>query len=195
MGISSYLREILYRKAQGVALHQCAAYRANRKNSCHLLHYRPFRIHGYKRRLRRGYDCRYPAETLHLHFGKVISVTAGGFPIVRDQTAVKPRILRRLLAIAVPITAGRYLNTSLRTVENLLVQTASPDSPARGNEPCRNSVCSRNGNANPVLSLLTAVGILHPFDSRDIRAAVLHQKKRSTARSTNLCITCLCRFR
>lgn len=32
-----------------------------------------------------------------------------------------PRILRRLLVIAIPITAGRYLNTALRTVENLLV--------------------------------------------------------------------------
>ena len=31
------------------------------------------------------------------------------------------RIVRRLLAIAVPITAGRYLNTILRTVENILV--------------------------------------------------------------------------
>ena len=31
------------------------------------------------------------------------------------------RILRRLLAIAAPITAGRYLNTILRTVENFLV--------------------------------------------------------------------------
>ncbi|MBR3289744.1 MAG: polysaccharide biosynthesis protein [Clostridia bacterium] len=31
------------------------------------------------------------------------------------------RILRRLLAIAAPITAGRYVNTILRTVENFLV--------------------------------------------------------------------------
>ncbi|MGI6265229.1 MAG: putative polysaccharide biosynthesis protein [Acutalibacteraceae bacterium] len=31
------------------------------------------------------------------------------------------RITRRLMAIAVPITAGRYLNTALRTVENVLV--------------------------------------------------------------------------
>lgn len=31
------------------------------------------------------------------------------------------RVLHRLLAIAAPITAGRYLNTALRTVENILV--------------------------------------------------------------------------
>ena len=39
-------------------------------------------------------------------------------------TAGRPRILRKLMAIAVPITAGRYLNTALRTVENLLVPNA-----------------------------------------------------------------------
>lgn len=33
----------------------------------------------------------------------------------------KTRILRKLLEIAVPITAGRYLNSALRTIENLLV--------------------------------------------------------------------------
>ena len=32
-----------------------------------------------------------------------------------------PRILRRMMNIAIPITAGRYLNTALRTGENLLV--------------------------------------------------------------------------
>lgn len=33
----------------------------------------------------------------------------------------KKRIMRKLLEIAVPITAGRYLNSALRTIENLLV--------------------------------------------------------------------------
>ncbi len=33
-------------------------------------------------------------------------------------------VVRRLLAIAAPITAGRYLNTILRTVENILVPTS-----------------------------------------------------------------------
>lgn len=33
----------------------------------------------------------------------------------------KQPVMRRLLSIAVPITAGRYLNTALRTVENILV--------------------------------------------------------------------------
>ncbi len=37
------------------------------------------------------------------------------------QAKGKPRILRRLLAIALPISAARYLNTALRTIENLLV--------------------------------------------------------------------------
>ncbi len=36
--------------------------------------------------------------------------------------AIAPRpVVRRLLAIAAPITAGRYLNTVLRTIENMLV--------------------------------------------------------------------------
>lgn len=34
---------------------------------------------------------------------------------------VRPPVVRRLLAIAAPITAGRYLNTILRTIENILV--------------------------------------------------------------------------
>ena len=40
-----------------------------------------------------------------------------------DEFSLPPqgRILKRLLAIAAPITAGRYLNTILRTVENFLV--------------------------------------------------------------------------
>ncbi len=33
----------------------------------------------------------------------------------------RPSVVRRLLSIAAPITAGRYLNTILRTVENILV--------------------------------------------------------------------------
>lgn len=41
--------------------------------------------------------------------------------VVSGGAKRKPGILRRLLAIALPITAGRYLNTALRTVENLLV--------------------------------------------------------------------------
>ncbi len=41
-----------------------------------------------------------------------------------SSAAVRPPIMRKLLAIAVPITAGRYLNTALRTVENLMVPNA-----------------------------------------------------------------------
>ncbi len=40
--------------------------------------------------------------------------------------SAKPRnrVVRQLLSIAAPITAGRYLNTALRTVENILVPNA-----------------------------------------------------------------------
>lgn len=41
----------------------------------------------------------------------------------RITTSPRP-LLRPLLSIAVPITAGRYLGTALRTAENLLVPTA-----------------------------------------------------------------------
>ncbi len=41
--------------------------------------------------------------------------------VPRDHRAATPSTVRRLLAIAAPITAGRYLNSALRTVENLLV--------------------------------------------------------------------------
>lgn len=37
------------------------------------------------------------------------------------RTATSLPVVKRLLAIAAPITAGRYLNTALRTVENILV--------------------------------------------------------------------------
>ena len=44
-------------------------------------------------------------------------------PVSCPAAAVKrkPGIFRRMLSIAVPISAGRYLNTALRTIENLLV--------------------------------------------------------------------------
>ncbi|HJD23932.1 MAG TPA: polysaccharide biosynthesis protein [Firmicutes bacterium] len=42
-------------------------------------------------------------------------------PTAGNPPARKKGILRELLGIAVPITAGRYLNSALRTVENLLV--------------------------------------------------------------------------
>lgn len=38
-----------------------------------------------------------------------------------NSVRAKPSVVRQLLAIAGPITAGRYLNTLLRTVENMLV--------------------------------------------------------------------------
>ncbi len=43
-----------------------------------------------------------------------------------NTVTVKPRgrVVRQLLSIAAPITAGRYLNTALRTVENILVPNA-----------------------------------------------------------------------
>ncbi|MBQ9964498.1 MAG: polysaccharide biosynthesis protein [Clostridia bacterium] len=44
-----------------------------------------------------------------------------------DHSIRATPVVRRLLSIAAPITAGRYLNTALRTVENLLV----PNSIAR----------------------------------------------------------------
>lgn len=37
------------------------------------------------------------------------------------RDSVRPSVVLRLLAIAAPITAGRYLNTILRTIENILV--------------------------------------------------------------------------
>ena len=37
------------------------------------------------------------------------------------RSGVRHPVVRRLLAIAAPITAGRYLNTILRTIENILV--------------------------------------------------------------------------
>lgn len=46
-----------------------------------------------------------------------------GIPDTRKRSSV----VRQLLAIAAPITAGRYLNTALRTIENILV----PNSIAR----------------------------------------------------------------
>ncbi len=41
-----------------------------------------------------------------------------------DSLFEERRILRRMIAIAAPITGGRYLNSGLRTVENVMVPTA-----------------------------------------------------------------------
>lgn len=95
------------------------------------------------------------------------------------KTAVKPRILRRLLAIAVPITAGRYLNTSLRTVENLLVPNCLTRF-TRSRERALSEFGMLKGMAMPILffpsSLLSAFStLLIPEISE---AAVLHQKEK-----------------
>lgn len=88
-------------------------------------------------------------------------------------------ILRRLMAIALPITAGRYLNTALRTIENVLV-------PAKLAEYCLSqekalaSFGALKGMAMPLIffpaSFLNAMStLLIPEISE---ASALHQKRR-----------------
>lgn len=88
-------------------------------------------------------------------------------------------ILRRLMAIALPITAGRYLNTGLRTIENVLV-------PAKLAEYCLSqekalaSFGALKGMAMPLIffpaSFLNAMStLLIPEISE---ASALHQKRR-----------------
>jgi len=101
-------------------------------------------------------------------------------PTVPSRAApARPRILRRLLRIAVPITASRYLNTSLRTIENLLV----PNCLARfsnSRERALSEFGMLKGMAMPLLffpsSFLSALStLLIPEISE---AAVLRQKSK-----------------
>ncbi len=91
--------------------------------------------------------------------------------------AGKPRILRRLLSIAVPITAGRYLNTSLRTVENLLVPNCLTKF-SNSRERALSEFGMLKGMAMPILffpsSFLSALSTLLVPEISE--AAVLHQK-------------------
>ncbi|MCI8553708.1 MAG: polysaccharide biosynthesis protein [Clostridiales bacterium] len=59
-------------------------------------------------------SCLYMAVAYRLDKKRLEQETAGTNIPVRG-------ILRRLLSIAVPLSAGRYLNSALRTIENLLV--------------------------------------------------------------------------
>lgn len=93
--------------------------------------------------------------------------------------AAKPRILRRLLAIAVPITAGRYLNTSLRTIENLLVPNCLTKF-SSSRERALSEFGMLKGMAMPLLffpsSFLSALSTLLVPEISE--AAVLHQKSK-----------------
>ncbi|HCA28925.1 MAG TPA: hypothetical protein DEP23_04840 [Ruminococcaceae bacterium] len=89
----------------------------------------------------------------------------------------RPRILRKLLCIAVPITAGRYLNTALRTVENLLVPNClTKFSGSRGRALSEFGMLK--GMAMPILFFPSTV--LSAFSTLLIpeisEAAVLHKK-------------------
>ena len=61
---------------------------------------------------------------------EVISCAFTALCFLKDRRTLPPKtgnrraVVRPLLSIAVPITAGRYLSTALRTAENLLVPTA-----------------------------------------------------------------------
>ena len=109
-----------------------------------------------------------------------------GYAIDRRRLAAAPcsatgsrHILRRLLAIAVPITAGRYLNTALRTIENVLVP-AGLATFCLSREKALASFGALKGMAMPLLffpaSFLTALStLLIPEISE---ASVLHQTRR-----------------
>ncbi len=103
------------------------------------------------------------------------------------------RLLRSLLSIAIPLTAGRYLTTALRTVENILV-------PARLTLfTCDNAVSlaqfgAVKGMALPLLFfpaafLVTVSGLLVP----ELSDAYALGQKRQVARLTagTMQVTCL----
>lgn len=101
---------------------------------------------------------------------------------LRQTPATGPasgHILRRLLSIALPITAGRYLNTALRTIENVLVP-AGLATFCLSQEKALASFGALKGMAMPLLffpaSFLTALStLLIPEISE---ASALHQTRR-----------------
>lgn len=123
----------------------------------------------------------------YLYDRRKLPTAAGAIP-------AKPQgILRRLMGIAVPITAGRYLNTALRTVENILV----PDTLSRfsgSKERALSEFGMLKGMAMPILffpsSFLSAFStLLIPEISE---AAAMNQSRRvAKAVNSSLRITLL----
>lgn len=98
---------------------------------------------------------------------------------ISSSAAASGHILRRLLGIAVPITAGRYLNTALRTIENVLVPAKLAQF-CLSQEKALASFGALKGMAMPLLffpaSFLNALStLLIPEISE---ASALHQKRR-----------------
>ncbi|MCL2488974.1 MAG: oligosaccharide flippase family protein, partial [Oscillospiraceae bacterium] len=107
--------------------------------------------------------------------------------------AAKAPAMKKLLGIAAPITAGRYLNTTLRTIENILV----PDCLARfllSKEQGLSQFGMLKGMAMPLLffpsSFLSALSMLLVPEISE--AAALKQKKRvntAVVRTLHLTLT------
>ncbi len=103
------------------------------------------------------------------------------------------RLLRPLLAIAVPLTAGRYLSTALRTAENILVP-ARLTLFTRDNALALSQFGAVKGMALPLLFfpaafLVTVSGLLVPELSDAHALGHKHQVARLTAGAMQ--ITCL----
>lgn len=116
-------------------------------------------------------SCLYQACGYALDRRKLMATSAASAP--------SGHILKRLMAIAVPITAGRYLNTALRTIENVLVPAKLAQF-CLSQEKALSSFGALKGMAMPLLffpaSFLNALStLLIPEISE---ASALHQKRR-----------------
>lgn len=79
-------------------------------------------------------------------------------------------VLYRLLAIAAPITAGRYLNTILRTIENILVpSTLAQYSGSKEKALSSFGALKGHGHAPAVLPLVLPQFSVHPAHPRNFR--------------------------
>ena len=109
------------------------------------------------------------ASCLYLGCGYMLDKRRLRTPTVnRQQTK---GVVRKLLAIALPITAGRYLNSILRTIENILVpELSDPLQFLQGTVPVGIRYAQGHGYAPAVFSLLLFDLHVHPADSGDIRS-------------------------
>ena len=114
-------------------------------------------------------------------------------PATNAKKITNRRVMSRLLAIAAPITAGRYLNSLLRTIENLLV----PDCLTKYNHSKETSLAqfgTLKGMALPLLffpsSFLSALSMLLIPEISE--AAALRQRDRvngAVVRTLHLTLT------
>ena len=104
----------------------------------------------------------------------------GRLPAHADRPAAPAYpVYKRILSIALPITGSRYLNTVLRTAENLLIPGALSRYAGGRAFPVR--YAQGHGYAHSLFPLLLPFGPLHPVGARNFRSGGQGTKAQGSA--------------